>query len=189
MTICLFLLDKLHFCTRLISYIHIGKIVATHALKGNVILSHVLNSKSAISKLQTIFLQESPKTFLPYFIESAKPKSLSEAILKFEDIDNLEAARSILKKDLWVTEEVFRSLNNKQVPVSLLGYQVVQEGKNLGEIEEVIEQPQQLLCKLMMDELEVLIPLHEETIVKIDRQKRIVYVQLPHGLLDIYLGR
>jgi 16S rRNA processing protein RimM len=34
---------------------------------------------------------------------------------------------------------------------------------------------------------EALIPLHEETILKVDNKKKQVVVELPEGLLDIYL--
>jgi len=34
---------------------------------------------------------------------------------------------------------------------------------------------------------EALIPLHEETLVSIDRKKNEVHVTLPEGLLDVYL--
>ena len=51
----------------------------------------------------------------------------------------------------------------------------------------MIEQPQQLLCRIEMNKQEVLIPLHEETLKKIDHKKRQVHVQLPDGLLGIYL--
>jgi 16S rRNA processing protein RimM len=38
-----------------------------------------------------------------------------------------------------------------------------------------------------MQKKEVLIPLNEKTLKKIDRKKKQVYVTLPEGLLEIYL--
>jgi 16S rRNA processing protein RimM len=52
---------------------------------------------------------------------------------------------------------------------------------------EIIEQPHQLLCRIEINEKEVLIPLHEDTIRKIDKKLKQVIVELPEGLLDIYL--
>ena len=57
----------------------------------------------------------------------------------------------------------------------------------LGEILELIEQPHQLLCLLEIKGKEVLIPLHEKTLQKVNHRKKEVLVQLPDGLLDIYL--
>jgi 16S rRNA processing protein RimM len=39
-----------------------------------------------------------------------------------------------------------------------------------------------------LEKKKALIPLHEETLLGIDRKKKIVDVSLPEGLLDIYLG-
>jgi 16S rRNA processing protein RimM len=58
----------------------------------------------------------------------------------------------------------------------------------LGKILEVIEQPHQLLCRIEVQGKEALIPLHEETILKIDKKKQQVIVELPEGLLEIYLS-
>jgi 16S rRNA processing protein RimM len=64
---------------------------------------------------------------------------------------------------------------------------VIEENESLGSILEVIEQPHQVLCRIEYKGKEALIPLHEETILKIDRKKQQVIVELPPGLLEIYL--
>jgi 16S rRNA processing protein RimM len=76
----------------------------------------------------------------------------------------------------------------KATPISMLGYTLFNGTEELGEIEEVIEQPMQVLAKLTIQNKEVLIPLHSETLKKVDKKHKRVYVELPEGLLDIYLG-
>jgi 16S rRNA processing protein RimM len=51
----------------------------------------------------------------------------------------------------------------------------------------VIEQPHQLLCRIDWKGKEALIPIHEESLIKIDKKKKIVVVNLPDGLLDVFL--
>ena len=68
-----------------------------------------------------------------------------------------------------------------------MGYDIVEGEQVLGKILEVIEQPHQILCRIEFNKKEALIPLHEETIQKIDRRKQQVIVSLPPGLLEIYL--
>ena len=69
----------------------------------------------------------------------------------------------------------------------MLGYAIIHNNETLGDILELIEQPHQLLCRLEIDGKEVLIPLHEETLKKVDHKKKEVVVELPDGLLDVYL--
>ena len=86
-----------------------------------------------------------------------------------------------------MTEEDFKKYSAKSSPINLLGFEIVEEGKSLGKVLEVIEQPHQVLCRIEINGKEAYIPLHEETIVKIDRKKNQVIVSLPPGLLEIYL--
>jgi 16S rRNA processing protein RimM len=64
---------------------------------------------------------------------------------------------------------------------------VVEEGRELAVVLEVIEQPLQILLRLEMQGKEVLIPLHETTLIEIDHKNKQVVVSLPEGLLDVYL--
>jgi len=50
----------------------------------------------------------------------------------------------------------------------------------------VIEQPHQVLCAILLNGKEALIPIHEDSLEKVDKKNRRVYVNLPDGLLDIY---
>ncbi|MFN9710844.1 MAG: 16S rRNA processing protein RimM, partial [Bacteroidota bacterium] len=68
-----------------------------------------------------------------------------------------------------------------------IGYTLLDKEKVLGIIDEVIEQPHQILCRLIINEKEVLIPLNESTIQKINHPKKQVHTDLPEGLLEIYL--
>ena len=81
----------------------------------------------------------------------------------------------------------FKKLAAKSSPANFLGYTVINKNKALGEILEVIEQQHQLLFRLEIQNKEILIPLNDETLKKIDHKKKQVIVELPEGLLDIYL--
>ncbi|MGN6399847.1 MAG: ribosome maturation factor RimM, partial [Flavisolibacter sp.] len=89
-------------------------------------------------------------------------------------------------KEIWLPEADFKKFSAKSSPINLLNYEIVEEDQSLGKILEVIEQPHQLLCRIDLNGKEALIPLHEETIIKIDKRKQQVIVSLPPGLLEIY---
>jgi len=168
-------------------YFKIGKFVAAFGVNGQLILQHELGKKTSLKGLQAIFIEEKKKSFLPWFIESVKIKSENEVYLALEGIKNREAALKITQKEVWLPEADFKKFAAKSAPASLLGYTVVDPEKMLGPILEVIEQPHQLLCRLEINNKEVLIPLNENTLQKIDHKKRQVIVTLPDGLLEIYL--
>ncbi len=181
------------FICSLISFIHLaeyfntGKLVAVHGLTGELLLKHELGKKTSLKGLQAIFTEEKKGSFLPWFIESAKIKSDSEIYIKLEGVNTREAALKLTSKQVWLPEADFKKFAAKTAPASLLGYMIINSNETLGEILELIEQPHQLLCRLEIKGKEVLIPLHEETLQKVDHRKKQVLVELPDGLLDIYL--
>ena len=168
------------------NYFKIGKLVATYGLKGEVILKHSLGKKTSLKNLEAFFIEEKTNTFLPYFIESARVKNEKEAYVKLESINNKEAAHKLIQSEIWLLETDFKKFAAGSAPISLLGYTIVNENDELGEILEVIEQPHQVLCKISLNDNEILIPIHQHSLKKIDKKNRKVFVTLPDGLLDIF---
>ena len=167
-------------------YFKIGKLAASFGLKGELVLKHSLGKKTSLKGLETIFIEEGKENFMPYFLESATIKNDTEVFLKLEGIDTKESARKLTPKEAWITEADFKKFAAKAAPIAMLGFHLVNEDEDLGEIIEVIEQPHQVLCTILLQGKEALIPIHEESLDKIDQKNRKVFVTLPDGLLDIY---
>ena len=167
-------------------YFKIGKLVSTFGLKGELVLKHNLGKKTSLKGLKAIFVEERKESFIPWFIESTKIKNEEEVYLKLEGISIKEQANKLTQKEIWIPEEDFKKYSAKSSPINLLGYEIIEDGKPLGKILEVIEQPHQILCRIELNNKEALIPLHEETIKKLDKKNQQVIVELPPGLLEIY---
>jgi 16S rRNA processing protein RimM len=168
------------------NYFKIGKLVATYGLKGEIILQHSLGKKTSLKGLETLFIEEKKDSFIPWFIELTKIKSNTETYVKFEGIDSKEAAHKMIQKEIWLLENEFKKFASASAPISLLGFTMINEEEDLGEILEIIEQPHQILCKILLNDKEALIPINEEFLDKVDKKNRKVFVTLPDGLLDIY---
>ncbi|MGZ8557400.1 MAG: ribosome maturation factor RimM [Chitinophagaceae bacterium] len=168
-------------------YFKIGKLVAAFGVGGQLILQHSLGKKTSLKDLKVLFTEDKKNSFLPWFIESTKIKSDTEVYLSLEGITSREAALKLTQKAVWLTKTDFKKFAAKSAPASLLGYTIIDNENSLGPILEVIEQPHQLLCRLEIQNKEVLIPLNETFLQKIDHRKKQVIVILPDGLLNIYL--
>ena len=168
------------------NYFKIGKLVATYGLKGEVVLKHNLGKKTSLKNLEAFFIEERTDAFLPHFIESARIKNDKEVYVKLEGIDSKEAAHKLIQNEIWLLENDFKKFAGSAAPISLLGFTMVNDSEVLGEILEVIEQPHQVLCKILLNDSEALIPVHQDSLEKVDKKNRKVFVSLPDGLLDIY---
>jgi len=167
-------------------YFKIGKLAATFGVNGHLVLEHNLGKKTSLRGLDTIFIEESNNSFLPYFITSTRIKNDKEIFISLEGINSKEEARPLIKKEVWLTEIDFKKFASASAPISFLGFMIIDNAEELGEVLEVIEQPHQVLCRIVIGGKDVLIPVHEHSLEKIDKKYRRLYVNLPDGLLDIY---
>ncbi len=170
------------------AYLKLGKILSAHGLTGELLLEHTLGKASSLKKIEVLFIEDYKKALLPYFVTSSRKKTADAVFISLEGINTRERAQQLVSRAVWIPEELYHQLASKNAPANLLGYQIVENDKEIGLITEVIEQPQQLVCKVFIQEQEVLIPLHEDTLLSIDHAAKKVIVQLPDGLLDIYLS-
>ena len=167
-------------------YIHIGKIVAPHGITGHVIIEHALGKPIHFKGIDAIFVEKNAASFIPYFIQSASAKTDTISHLQLEGINSREATAMLLGKKVWLPQDEFQKLVDKQSPLVLLGYTVVEAGKSLGVIQEVIEQPHQLMVTILYQGQEAYIPLHEESLKAVNHKAKTISVELPDGLLDLY---
>ncbi len=168
--------------------VSIGKIVGQHGVDGGMILKHELGKKSDFEGIQALFVEEKKGSQIPYFVQKVVARDSGESIIQLEGIDSREQAVRFVRRQVWLNRSDFEKLVSKKSPLSLLGFTLIEKGKALGIIEEVIEQAHQVICITSILEKEVMIPLHDDTIIKIDRKKKTVEVNLPEGLIDLYLG-
>ncbi|MFY7965609.1 MAG: ribosome maturation factor RimM [Chitinophagaceae bacterium] len=167
-------------------HIKIGKIVATFGVAGQVILVHNLGKKSFFKNVEALFIEESKNSFLPYFVKEIKAKNEEENYVAFDDILTKESAAKLIGKNVWLLQEDFKKLFNKNAPIALLGFTVISNNEVLGTVDEIIEQPHQILLTILYKGKEAYLPMHQESLVSIDHKKNQIHLNLPDGLLEVY---
>jgi 16S rRNA processing protein RimM len=167
------------------NYVNIGKLVATFGVKGEMILKHNLGKKTALKGLDVFFMEELPGSFLPYFLQQAKIKSESEIYVQIEGVDSKEKASGLLQQQVWINETDFKKHAAAAAPIALLGYIAHDKGKALGEVLEVIEQPHQVMCRIQFGKHDdILIPINEHSLLKVDKKNKKLMLDLPDGLIE-----
>jgi 16S rRNA processing protein RimM len=169
-------------------YISIGKFVATFGVKGQLVLEHDLGEGATLEGIEAVFIEENSGSFIPHFLESHSVKSHHEFHISLEGLDSPEKAKKFVRKNVWLLESDAKKKATPAAPLSLLGYTVIDHKKALGVVLEVIEQTNQLLFRIEIEGKEVLLPVNESTLQKIDHKKERIFLTLPEGLLEIYLN-
>jgi 16S rRNA processing protein RimM len=165
----------------------IGSIIKTKGLKGELQL-YVDFENLDLVDFNAVFFDLSGK-LVPYFLESIKYHQNSTAYLFLEDVDTIEKASKLVKKDVYLPNKLKpKKKSGDFTLMDLLGFIAIDEDEGeLGRITNIQELPQQLIATVHYKDCEVLFPLNEEIIKGIDVVKGVVRVDLPEGLLDIYL--
>jgi 16S rRNA processing protein RimM len=97
----------------------------------------------------------------------------------FEGIITKEKAATLVPKPIWLEETDFKRYAAVNAPISLLGYMVYDKETVLGEVLEVIEQPHQVMCRIQfMEHDDILIPIHEGSLLKIDKKAKKLLLDL-----------
>jgi 16S rRNA processing protein RimM len=165
----------------------IGQILKSHGVHGAVVAELYPANPSFIQDLESVFVEIHQKP-VPFFINKLSFNSPGSAIIQFDDITTVDAARDLVNRQLYVLlTEVPKKIQQKFQTRELIGFNVVDEvAGSLGCITEVSEHAGQLVAQVDHNGNEVLFPLHADMVRKINRKKKELLVTLPDGLLEIY---
>lgn len=166
---------------------YVGKIVKTHGIKGEITLRVDNSDFDEIEELNYMLLDVNQK-LIPFFIESISFHSNKSFIL-FQDLKTLEEASQLVGKSVYLPLELLPERNgNDFYSHEVLEYMVIDSEKGeLGVVEEIIEYPTQSLIRVLKDQKEILIPIHDDIIQNVDRETKKIFITAPNGLIDMYL--
>ncbi len=167
-------------------YTSIGKLVATHGIQGQLILLHALGRKTALVGTKVLMLEMGKDNLLPYFVQATKAKTDEEIYITLEDITTKELAKPLIGKRVWLLQADFELHAAPHATVHMLGYLLYNHNVPLSHVIELIEQPHQLLAKIIYNTKEMLIPINDAFVVKVDATGKGIYLELPEGLLEVY---
>lgn len=165
---------------------YIGYISKTRGLKGEVQLFFEFEDYEELA-LDIVFVEVNKK-LIPYFVDQIKLQKNSTAYVNFEDVDHIDKATELVRKKVYLPNNKLPERDPDDFRYSdLIGFLVVDEKEGeLGTITAVQEMPQQHIATVDMDGKELLFPLSDELILGIDAENKIIEVELPEGLVDLY---
>lgn len=166
----------------------LGYVIKPHGLKGDISIYIDADEPQAYRNLESVFIQQD-NNLVPFFIAKIKI-SAQKAILSLEESTSIESAQALKGSALFLPLTALPELTDDQFYFhEIIGF-IVQD-ENLGEIGHVLAVydagPQDLLAIEHKDK-EILLPINDETVGKVDKNKKLIFVNIPDGLLDIYLS-
>jgi 16S rRNA processing protein RimM len=170
-------------------HFQLGTLLRTHGVKGDFIAALDTDSPGRYKKLNLVYL-EVDEVLKEYNVTriSVKEKERS-ATLHLEGIEDMTTAENYLKCKLFLPLSMLPKLRGKKFYFHEITGFTVEDKKlgTLGPITTVYDRAEQPVVEFEYQGRQILFPCHDKLIVKIDREQRIFYTDLPEGLVTIYL--
>ncbi len=165
----------------------LGYLTKPHGLSGEI--QAILDSETPeyYENMESVFV-EINKKLIPFFIESISISG-KKAIIKFEDIKSPDEAVGFAGKKLYLPLEFLPALEDDQFYYhEIINYKVTDKRLGpLGKVESVVENPGHDLIIMQYLNREVIIPLNDDIVYKVDHDNSTILVDLPDGLLELYM--
>ncbi len=167
--------------------VKVGYVGKPHGVKGEISVSLFDGFYSEDLEPEFLLL-DIDNGLVPFYIESLRIKGSKTLLVKFEDLNSEDKARDLVAVEVYVESKDITS-EEEFHGGSFVGYTVVDQIKgNIGIISGINEISNNPLFIIDCDGDEILIPINPDFIVGVDDENKVVDVNLPEGLVDLYLG-
>ncbi len=167
---------------------YLGKIVSKYSFKGELLIKLDTDEPDLYENLDAMFV-DLRNNLVPFFIESSQLHKSDLLRVRFEDVDTEADADALIKCDIYLPLDLLPKLEgNKFYYHEIIGFKVtdVHFGP-VGIIASVNDSTAQALFEIDRDGTEILIPMNDEFIVKVDKGTKEITLNVPDGLIDLYL--
>ena len=166
----------------------IGRIAKVHGLRGEVNVVLDVDYPEDYEGLEHLFIEQKGR-LVPFFLEHFVIQPAGKALAKFEELDTIESVEGLVGSEAYLPLTELPQLEEGQYYFhELVGFEVIDEALGLiGSIQIIYDLETQDLLGVIHQGKEVLIPIQDGIITKVDKAAKKVFCQLPEGLLDIYL--
>ncbi|MBQ0770043.1 MAG: 16S rRNA processing protein RimM [Bizionia sp.] len=166
----------------------LGKIVKKYSFKGELLAKLDTDEPELYENLDSLFI-DLRGNLVPFFIESSQLHKSELLRIKFEDVDTEADADSLMKSELYLPLDFLPELEDDKFYFhEIIGFTVEDSSfGTVGVITGVNDSTAQALFEIDRDGIQILIPMNDEFIEKVDKPNKTIFVNTPEGLIDLYL--
>jgi 16S rRNA processing protein RimM len=168
-----------------ISEILLGRITKINGYEGAVTVKLEKTFTENIPRMESVFLEIEGRP-VPFFISGSEYTGADILKLTFKGYGSIDKVSEFIGCRVFLTSGTNGNIHSDDIP-DLKGYAVlIQDDYLVGTITEVFVNPGQLLLSVLSpSNKEILIPLHKDFVVSINKKTKRIVMDIPDGLIDI----
>ena len=156
---------------------YLGKIVKKYSFKGELLAKLDTDDPEQFLEMESVFVDYN-KNLIPFFIESLSLHKSTLLRIQFESVKTEADADNLLGTKLYLPLNLLPKLSgNKFYFHEVIDFTVT----------DVNDTTAQALFEIDHDGKEILIPISDDLIEKVDREKKDIRITAPEGLIELYL--
>ncbi|TMM58395.1 16S rRNA processing protein RimM [Maribacter algarum] len=168
---------------------YLGKIVSKYSFKGEVLVKIDTDEPELYDNMESVFVALR-NNLVPFFIEKCRLHKSQLLRIDFEEVNSEDDADKIMGSELYLPLSFLPELNgNKFYFHEVIGFTVIDNVHgDIGTIQSINDTTSQALFEILKGDKQLLIPINDDIIKKVDRENKTIHVTTPEGLVDLYLS-
>lgn len=166
----------------------VGKVVKKYSFKGELLIKLDTDDPELFLEMESVFVEQH-KTLIPFFIQRSQLHKSSLLRVQFEDIHDEASANALLGTELFLPLDFLPPLEgNKFYYHEIIGFKVSDTRfGDVGVLVGVNDKTAQHLFVIEKLGKEILIPINDIFIKQVDRENKMLRLDVPKGLIELYL--
>lgn len=168
---------------------YLGKIVSQHGYKGDLLAKLDSDDPEQYENMESVFVSIG-SNLVPFFVTQARLHKSDLLRLRFDEVQSAADADRFMGAELYLPLSALPPLSgNRFYYHEVIGYALIDENYGpAGRIVAINDQAAQALFVAEKDGKELLIPISDAFLSKVDRENRCIHIQTPEGLIALYLN-
>ena len=127
---------------------------------------------------------------VPFFIDKCRLHKSNLLRIDFEEVKTENDADRIMGSELFLPLSFLPKLTGDKFYFhEVIGFAVIDSVHgNIGSMKSINDSTSQALFEIEKGDRELLIPVNDEIITKVDRENKTIFITTPEGLVELYLG-
>jgi len=164
----------------------VGFFKKTHGVNGDLVLEFEPQFEYSIENADRFFV-ELEGLLVPFFIveDGFRFKTENSAILTFDGVESEKYAKRMVGSSVFLFKNEIIVMDDELSDSELVDYLLVDEKRGkIGIIDQIDNYSGNIVFTVNFKGKELLVPFNEDFLLEIDKQNKVITLNLPEGLFD-----